>query len=32
MNGALWYAFAAAIAPLHWYSHKSGRLDNVTFA
>ena len=31
INGAHLYSFAAAIAPLHWYSHKSGRLDKVTF-
>ena len=30
--GALWYAFAAAIAPLHWYSHRSGRLETETLA
>ena len=31
MNGALWYCFAPAIAPLHWYSHRSGRFETVTF-
>jgi ABC-type uncharacterized transport system permease subunit len=28
--GATLYCFAAAIAPLHWYWHKSGRLDKDT--
>ena len=30
--GAFLYCFAAAMAPLHWYSHKSGRLDRDTLA
>ena len=30
MKGAHLYSFAAAIAPLHWNSHRSGRLETVT--
>ena len=30
--GYLLYFFAPAIAPLHWYSHRSGRLERVTLA
>ena len=31
INGAHLYSFAAAIAPLHWNSQRSGLFDNVTF-
>ena len=30
--GFFLYALAAAMAPLHWYSQRSGRLDRVIFA